>query len=408
MSTATLAPDMTKAPASQRAYRLSSIDMLRGLVIVIMALDHVRDFFFAGALQDPTVDPNVTAAMFATRWITHFCAPVFVLLAGISGGLMASRKTPSEIGRFLFTRGVWLIFVEVFIIATAGTFSPRGIAEVGGLIVVPMQVIWAIGISMVVLSGLQWFGRTACLAMGLVIVGAHNLLDPFWPASQLLDQQWPAWVALHSQMSLHLGPFLLVFIYPVLPWVGVMLLGFGLAGLFEMPPARRNAILFRAGLALTATFLLLRAIAVYGDPNPWQLQTGGITATIIDFLNTTKYPPSLLFLLMTLGPAAVFCGIADRFTGTIKETLIAYGRSPFAFYVAHVFLIHSFSVLLGMAQGFKLQQMMNLFLFYPKGYGVGLPGVYMVWALVVVLLYPLCRWVSSVKARRKDWWLSYV
>jgi uncharacterized membrane protein len=408
MSTATATQPARSYTASQRAYRLTSIDMLRGLVIVIMALDHVRDFFFSGALQDPTLDPNVTAAMFATRWITHFCAPVFVLLAGTSAGLMASRKPSSEVGRFLFTRGVWLIFVEVFIIATAASFAPWGIAELGGLIVVPMQVIWAIGLSMVALAGLQWFGRTACLAMGLVIVGAHNLLDPIWPASQLLDQQWPAWVALHSQMSLHVGPFLLVFIYPVLAWVGVMLLGFGLAGIFEQPPARRNALLCRAGLALTVAFCLLRAIQIYGDPNPWQVQPSGLTATIIDFFNTTKYPPSLMFLLMTLGPASIFCAIADRFTARIKETLLTYGRAPFAFYVAHVFLIHTLSVLLGLAQGFKLQQMMNLFLFYPKGYGVGLPGVYVVWALVVVLLYPLCRWISEVKARRKDWWLSYV
>src|SRR5262249_23668263 len=155
-----------------------------------------------GASQDPTADPNVTAAMFATRWITHFCAPVFVLLAGTSAGLMASRKTPRDLGRFLFTRGVWLIFVEIFIIATAATFAPGGIPEVGGLIAVPMQVIWAIGMSMVVLSGFQWLGRKACLALGLGIVATHNLLDRSWPASQLLDQQWPAWVALHSQMAL--------------------------------------------------------------------------------------------------------------------------------------------------------------------------------------------------------------
>jgi uncharacterized membrane protein len=382
--------------------------MLRGLVIVLMAIDHVRDFFFAGALQDPTADPNVTAPIFATRWITHFCAPVFVFLAGTSAGLMASRKTPRELGRFLFTRGVWLVFVEMFIISTFGTFSPLGVAEVGGLILIVMQVIWAIGASMIVVSALQWFGRRVCLAIGFLIVCTHNLLDPIWPASQLLDQQWPAWVALHSQMALHIGPFLFVFIYPVLAWVGVMLLGFGAAGIFEKPPAHRNSMLIRMGLVLTIGFLLLRAIGAYGEPNPWQLQPAGMTATIIDFLNTTKYPPSLLFLLMTLGPASILCGIADRFTGPIKETLITYGRVPFAFYVAHIFLIHLFSVLLGVVQGFSVKQMMNVFLFYPKGYGVGLAGVYVVWALVVTLLYPLCRWVSDLKARRKDWWLSYV
>src|SRR5258708_9691342 len=167
--------------ASNRAYRLTAIDILRGLVIVIMAIDHVRDYFLAGAEQDPMANPNITAGLFATRWITHFCAPVFVLLAGTSAGLMAARKSQSELARFLFTRGVWLIFVEIFIISTGWTFSPGGIAEVGGLVWVPMQVIWAIGASMVVLSGLQWLGRNACLALGVAIVAAHNLLDPIWP-----------------------------------------------------------------------------------------------------------------------------------------------------------------------------------------------------------------------------------
>jgi uncharacterized membrane protein len=408
MSTATVTQTASGPPSSYRAYRLSSIDMLRGLVIVLMAIDHVRDFFFSGALQDPTTDPNVTAAMFATRWITHFCAPVFVCLAGTSAGLMASRKTPRELGRFLFTRGIWLVFVEIFIISTFATFAPWGIADIGGLVLIGMQVIWAIGASMIVVSALQWFGRRACLAVGLLILCTHNLLDPIWPASQLMDQQWPAWVALHSQMALHVGPFLFGFIYPVLAWVGVMLLGFGAAGIFEKPPEHRNTILIRTGVGLTVGFLLLRAIGAYGDPNPWQLQPAGMTATIIDFLNTTKYPPSLLFLLMTLGPASILCGIADRFSGGIKETLIIYGRAPFAFYVAHFFVIHVLSVLLGVVQGFTIKQMLTMFMFYPKGYGVGLPGVYAVWALVVVLLYPLCRWVSGLKARRKDWWLSYV
>ena len=152
-------------PATHRAYRLEAIDLLRGLVIVIMALDHVRDYFLFGAEQDPMADPNITAGLFATRWITHFCAPVFVLLAGTSAGLMAARKSRGELARFLFTRGAWLIFVEIFIIATGWTFAPGGIAELGGLVFVPMQVIWAIGVSMVVLSGLQWLGRNACFAL---------------------------------------------------------------------------------------------------------------------------------------------------------------------------------------------------------------------------------------------------
>jgi uncharacterized membrane protein len=386
--------------------------MLRGLVIVVMAIDHVRDYFLAGTSVDPMADPNVSAAIFATRWITHFCAPVFVLLAGTSAGLMAARKTHGELARFLFTRGVWLILVEVLIIASAWTFSPGGMEEIGGLRWTSLQVIWAIGASMLVLSGLQYLGRTACFVVGAVIIAAHNLLDPIWPVSQLLDRQWPVWVALHSTMSVQAGPFLFVFRYPLLPWIGVMALGFGVSGVFELPPARRNAVLLRAGAGLTLGFLLLRASGVYGDPNPWQVQSAGTAATVFDFLNVTKYPPSLLFLLVTLGPAAILCAMADRISGglagVIKDGLIMFGRVPFAFYVAHLYLIHSLSVLLGLLQGFSAEQTMTNPRFYPPGFGVGLPAMFLVWALVVALLYPLCRWVANVKARRRDWWLSYV
>jgi uncharacterized membrane protein len=392
----------------QRSYRLTAIDMLRGLVIVVMAIDHVRDFLLAGALQDPMADPNVTVSLFATRWITHFCAPVFVLLAGVSAGLMMARRNPADLARLLFTRGLWLIFVEWFVISTLSTFAPGGIAEVGGQILVTMQVIWAIGVSMIALSGAQLLGRRACFAIGLAIVAAHNLLDPVWPRTQLLDQMWPAWVALHAQMSLSVGPFLFVFVYPVVPWIGVMLLGCGVSGVFERPPAQRNATLLTAGVAMTVAFIALRAIDVYGDPNPWQLQARGVVATVMDFLNTTKYPPSLDFLLMTLGPSAVVCALADRIENPLKNGLVTFGRVPFAFYVAHVALIHTLSVLLGLAQGFDLSQMMTIFLFYPGGYGVSLAGVYVAWALVIAILYPLCRWMVAVKARRRDWWLSYL
>jgi uncharacterized membrane protein len=396
------------AAPDRRPYRLTAIDTLRGLVIVIMAIDHVRDFFLAGALQDPMADPNVTLDLFATRWITHFCAPVFVLLAGVSAGLMTSRRNPRDLARLLMTRGVWLVFVEWFVIATLSTFSPGGIAEVGGQILVPMQVIWAIGVSMIVLSGVQFLGRRACCAIGLAIVAGHNLLDPLWPRTQLLEQNWPAWAALHSQMALSIGPFLFVFIYPVVAWVGVMLLGFGVSGVFERPVAQRNAALLKTGMALTGGFILLRAIDMYGEPNPWQWQARGLLATVMDFLNTTKYPPSLDFLMMTLGPAAVMCAVADRMNDALKNGLMTFGRVPFAFYVAHVALIHALSVLLGLTQGFSLGQMKTIFLFYPSGYGVSLPGVYLVWALVIAMLYPFCRWMVSVKARRRDWWLSYL
>src|SRR4051812_46743742 len=405
-TTVEAAPQVT---VDGRGYRLTSIDVLRGLVIVIMALDHVRDMILAGATQDPMADPNVTVGVFFTRWITHFCAPVFVLLAGVSAGLMASRRSRGDLFRLLLTRGLWLLVVEGVLISTSATFSPRGIPEFGGATAIILQVIWAIAAGMIVLSGAQWLGRRACLALGLAIVVGHNLLDPAWPITAALDQKtWPFWVALHSQASFRVGPFLFIVIYPVLAWIGVMLLGFGLSPIFELPERRRNALLLRGGVAMVVAFVALRAVGFYGDPNGWQLQPGGPVATALDFLNTTKYPPSLDFVLMTWGPAAIFCAFADRLPDRVSGVLSTYGRVPFAFYVPHFYLIHAISVALGLAQGFTLAQMWTLFFFYPQGYGLGLPGVYAVWVVVIVTLYPFCRWVGSVKARRRDWWLSYL
>ena len=321
---------------------------------------------------------------------------------------MTARRSPQELTRFLFTRGVWLVFVEIFIVATGETFAPFGLAQAGGLIFVPMQVIWAIGSSMIALSVLQRLGRKRCLALGAAIVAGHNLLDYVWPASKLGDQHWPFWVIFHSQMSAHYGPFFFIFIYPLLPWIGVMTLGFGISMVFELPAERRNAVLLWAGVAMTAGFIALRAARVYGDPSPWQIHAGAFSRVVISFLNTTKYPPSLEYLLMTLGPAAILCSRADRITGGLKSVLVTYGRVPFAFYVAHFYLIHALSVLLGLLQGFRLHQMMTVFLFHPDGYGLSLPGVYAVWVVVVVSLYPLCRYVAGLKARRRDGWLSYV
>jgi len=332
----------------------------------------------------------------------------FVLLAGTSAGLMATRKSAKELARFLFIRGVWLLFVEVAIISTAITFSPSGIPELGGKNVVILQVIWAIGGSMIALSLLQRMGRRSCLVIGLVILACHNLLDGFWPMTELFDEQWPLWVSLHAQMAVRTGPFLFLFAYPIVAWIGVMLVGFGVSEVFTWQQERRNRILLRAGIVITAAFLLLRALDGYGDPNHWQWHQDGLGTTVIDFFNTTKYPPSLLFLLMTLGPAAMLCGVADRITGVVKESLVMFGRVPFAFYVAHFYLIHTLSVILGMLQGFGFRQMMTGFLFYPKGYGVGLAGVYAVWILLIAILYPWCRWVAGVKTRRRDWWLSYL
>ena len=408
IATATVAvSNATTAGGDRRSYRLSSIDVLRGLVIVIMALDHVRDFTMTGTELDPMANPNIGVGLFFTRWITHFCAPVFVLLAGTSAGLMTARKNGHALARFLATRGLWLVFIEVVVVSNLTTFSPRGIPEFGGHILAIMQVIWSIGAGMLALAALQYLGRRTCLAIGTAIVAGHNLLDPFWPSGALLEAR-PLWVALHAQMSYFAGPYQFGFVYPVLPWIGVILVGFGSSAVFELPPARRNAAVLRVGLALTAAFIAIRTAGLYGEPNPWQLQSGGAMATVIDFLNTTKYPPSLSFLLMTLGPAAVCCAFIDSWRGRVKDALVMFGRVPFAFYVGHIFVIHTIAILLGVAQGFTPGQFVTMFLFFPKAYGVGLPGVYALWALVIAVMYPFCRWVAGIKARRHDWWLSYV
>jgi len=382
--------------------------MLRGLVIVIMAIDHARDYFNFGGEADPLANPAIGAALFFTRWITHFCAPVFVFLAGTSAGLMTSRKTPSALGTFLLTRGLWLILVECVVVANAWSFAPWGIEQLGGRVGVAMQVIWVIGASMVVLAGAQFLGQRACLVIGASIVLGHNLLDPIWPATNgLFDAAHPVWIALHTQMRTDIGPFSFIWIYPLLPWVGVMLLAFGTAPLFQGPARSRDARLLVCGVAATTAFVVLRAAGVYGESNPWQVQ-GRAIATLIDFLNVTKYPPSLLFMLMTLGPAAIVCASADRVPEAIKQPLIVFGRAPFAFYVAHLYLLHTLAVIFGAVQGFDARAFLTYSFFFPKGYGVGLPGVYVVWLFVVAALYPLCRWVAAAKRRRQDWWLSYL
>jgi uncharacterized membrane protein len=399
----------TAAPASdRRSYRLSSLDIIRGLVIVVMALDHVRDFVMIAAVQDPTSDPNSGPLLFATRWITHFCAPAFVFLAGTSAGLMASRKTPTELASFLLTRGLWLIVIEVLVISTANSFAPMGLAELGGRTYVGLQVIWAIGASMMVLAGAQFLGRRACLAIGAAIIVGHNLLDAVWPAASTTGTTGPLWVVLHARQLLEIGPFSIFFSYPLLPWIGVMLAGYGAAGLFELPEKRRSELLLRVGLGLCIAFILIRALNVYGDPRAWDFDPSRPAASIMSFLGTTKYPPSLLYLLMTLGPAAIACAVVDRLYGPVRDALATLGRAPLAFYVAHFYLIHVLALLLGIAQGFAAEQFFTRYRYFPKGFGVDLPGVYLIWIAVVVMVYPLCRWVAAVKARRRDWWLSYV
>jgi uncharacterized membrane protein len=269
-------------------------------------------------------------------------------------------------------------------------------------------VIWAIGASMVILAAAQFLGRSACLAIGAAILLGHNLLDPFWPVTSATGSTGPLWVALHARQVYETETFRIFFSYPLLPWIGVMFAGFGTAGVFELREETRNRRLLRIGIAMVIAFVLVRALNTYGDPRPWVAESGNAAASLMSFLGTTKYPPSLLYLLMTLGPAAIACAFVERLPTAIRDVLSTLGRAPLAFYVAHLFLIHAVAMLVGAAQGFPAPQFLTHYRFFPEGFGLGLSGVYLIWLAVVAALYPLCRWIAGVKARRKDWWLSYV
>jgi uncharacterized membrane protein len=244
---------------------------------------------------------------------------------------------------------------------------------------VPRQVLWAIGASMVVLAGVQYLGMRACLAIGAAIILGHNLLDPVWPTGAAADA--PLWTVLHARHIYPAGMFSIYFSYPLLPWIGVGLL---------------------------VAFILVRSLHTYGDPHQWHFDPHNVAATVMAFLATTKYPPSLLYVLMTLGVAAIVCGYADRLRGPPRQVLVTFGRAPLAFYVAHLYLLHTGAILLGVAQGFSAREFLTACRYFPKGYGVGLAGVYLFWIAIITTLHPLCHWMALLKSRRTDWWLSYV
>ena len=381
--------------------RLDSVDLLRGLVIVIMALDHARDFF-TEVRFDATDLSQTTAALFLTRWITHFCAPVFVFLAGTSAFLYHARgKTRGEVSRFLLTRGLWLVVLELTVVRWAWMFNFNYTSEL-----LFVQVIWAIGISMIVLAGLIHLPVGAVAAVGVAMMAGHNLLDGVAPES--LGALGPLWILLHVQGPMPLGGGRSLFvIYPLVPWIGVMAAGYAFGRLLQRPADERRRALFALGGALTLAFLVIRALNGYGDPAPWSVQesTG---RTLLSFLNTTKYPPSLQFLLMTLGPSIALLPLLERLRGPLARGVTVFGRVPLFFYVLHLFLIHLVALVVGTLAGYDPRSFLRVWLYLPDGWGYGLPVVYLVWAGVVLALYPACRWFAGVKARRREAWLSYL
>lgn len=387
--------------------RIESIDILRGIVMVIMALDHSRDYFHTA--DAPLNLATTTTFLFFTRWITHFCAPIFVFLSGTSIYLQSLRKTRKTLQSFLIKRGLWLIFIEVFVISFAWTFNPNY-----NLII--FQVIWAIGISMVCLGLLIRLPYNFILVLGLVIVFGHNILDfaeaaPGFKAGFWWDLFHHGNFAMYPITQNHI----LLILYPFVPWAGLMMLGY-CTGIFfssKYSAVQRRKILNRIGVALLLFFIVLRFVNVYGNPEPWSSQKNA-WFTVLSFINVHKYPPSLLYMCIMIGPAFLLLAFFEKVQNGFTKKIRIYGRVPFFYYVLHIYLIHLISAIVYLAHGHTIAQATTsgpnipfYFLAANDGYGLGI--VYIVWFSVVVALYPVCRWYNNYKTNhRENWWLSYL
>jgi len=396
----------SSAPAgSWRRQRVESVDLLRGFVMIVMALDHVRDFF-GGTGVSPTNLATTTVPLFLTRWVTHICAPVFFLLTGTGAYLAMQRRTAAGLSRFLVVRGLWLVVLDVVVVRCfALQFNVDYRATV-------LNVLWALGWSMVALAALVRLRPAHVAVIGGVMIAAHNLLDPIRPAA--FGALAPLWTVLHVQGFLLNAPGRVVLVaYPLIPWIGVMAVGFGTGPLLELTAERRRHIFLRAGLALTAAFVLLRAVNVYGDPARWATQRT-TAMTLVSFLNTTKYPPSLLFLLMTLGPALLLWRMFERPSSTALRPVQTIGRVPLFYFVIHLAAIHIVAVAICAARYgavhwmFESPDLGHFPITEPPGWPLPLPMVYVIWIGVVVSIYPVCRWYARLKARSANPWLSYL
>ena len=384
--------------------RIESVDVVRGVAIILMALDHSRDFF-GDIAADPTALTTTTPALFFTRWITHFCAPAFFLLTGTGACLALGKMPKAELARYLVTRGLWLIFLELVVMRFALQFNIDYQVTI-------VTVLWALGWAMIALAGLIWLPIPLIAAIGIVMVAGHNLLDGISAAS--FGPLAPLWTILHAPgIVFNNGRFLVVISYVLIPWTGVTALGFCLGTLFQEDAERRRAWLLWLGIGLSVAFLILRLANLYGDPAPWVWQRSPLW-TLISFLNVTKYPPSLLFLLMTLGPVLLLLRAFETRTPRIFQPALIIGKVPLFFFVLHFFLIHLLAVLVSelrygeIGEMFRSPDLGHFPFSPPPGWGQPLPVIYAIWIAVVLILYPLCRWYAQVKQRSKSWWLSYL
>ncbi|MBC7946645.1 MAG: DUF1624 domain-containing protein [Chitinophagaceae bacterium] len=386
-------------------FRVESIDLLRGLVMIFMALDHVRDYFHSGAmLYDPTDLTQTNTFLFFTRWITHYCAPVFMFLSGTSAYLVGMRKGKKALSRFLFTRGIWLIILE-FTVVNFGwyfNFPPPSI---------DFLVIWALGFSMVVLAGLIYLPLPWIIGIGLLMVFGHNLLDPVDVPGSGIDAV--LWSLFHKSNFFQYTDVTVFVGYPIIPWIGVMALGYCLGKLYEgsVSPDKRKKILLVLGSAAIALFIVIRFINIYGDPSPWETQSSS-HFTFLSFLNVSKYPPSLLYILMTLGPGLIILALTENSRSWLSERIKVIGRVPMFYYLVHLYLIHLAAMFATYLCGHKPYDMVLTVwvAFEPKlkGYGFSLGVAYAVWAVLIVILYFLCKKYDQYKRSHREWWLSYL
>jgi uncharacterized membrane protein len=401
-------PTKVAQPIASSKQRVASIDLLRGGVMILMALDHVRDYFNRDAyLYNPTDLQHASAALFFTRWITHFCAPIFMLLSGTAAWLYGKKNGRRALSFFLLTRGIWLIFAELFIVSLGWTFNIHFTFYI-------LQVIWAFGLAMIILSALIHLRWSSLLVIALVLICGHNLLDPIHFTGN--GPGAVGWALLHQYRPFFYGNHGFFVGYPILPWIGIMVLGYCLGVLYapDFDAARRRKILRILGLAAIAGFVVIRAINVYGDPAPWSVQRNGLY-TLLSFLNVTKYPPSLCYILMTLGPGFLFLSWTEGPLNALSSKIAVFGRVPFFYYIIHIFILHGLAVLAAMYQGHAASDMITINNWVTdnpllKNYGFGLGVVYAVWIGVVLLLYPLCRWFDGYKRshQAKNRWLSYL
>jgi uncharacterized membrane protein len=414
MSRLPAAPGLARSSEPVRtksASRSASLDALRGLVMIIMALDHVRDFFHVGAISfQPTDLTRTTAVLFFTRWITHFCLPVFMLTAGMGAYLWMQQKQRSrrQLSRFLWTRGIWFIVLELSVMRFAYNFS------FSGRFPVLLLILWIFGVCMLVLAALVYLPAGVLAALSAVVILLHNCLDPI-NAARFGSAAW-VWNLLHQPGVFPVAGHMVLVTYTLIPWAAVMALGFCFGRIYTLEPFVRRTILLRAGWLLTALFVLLRLVNIYGDPLAWLHQKTTLF-TLLSFLNCTKYPASLSFLLMTLGPALLVLAYLDKHPPGATNPLIVFGRVPLFYFVLHFYAIHAATVLMAFlrygrqAASFALNPPPSMGAppgLFPANFGYSLPVVYTVWIALVLALYPLCRWFGNIKATRNRWWLSYL